>query len=152
MPNKCNGKTKGLASRYAKNSSFDQFYNGFCTCVSKNTVKHTQNATFFKRQHDKTNVFSQSWCENNIKHMLSHYFGANQRIESKNRLKESNERIQSMNRINESKQGIESRNRIKESNQRIESKNPINESTQRIKSTNRINESNQGIESKNRIK
>ena len=64
--------------------------------------------------------FSPLWCENNIKQMLSHYFGANQRIESKNRLKESNQRIQSMNRLKESNQRIESMNRIKESNQRIE--------------------------------
>ena len=111
-------------------------------CEQKHSKTYSK-SNIFKRKHNKTSVFSQLWCENNIKQMLSHYFGANQRIESKNRLKESNQRIQSMNRINESKQGIESRNRIKESNQRIESKNPINESTQRIKSTNRINESNQ---------
>ena len=107
-------------------------------CEQQHSKTYSKNTIFLKRKHNKTNVFSQM-CENNIKQMLSHYFGANQSIESKNRLKESNQRIQSMNRINESKQGIESRN-------------PINESTQRIKSTKRINESNQGIESKNRIK
>ena len=88
-------------------------------CEQKHSKTYSK-SNIFKRKHNKTNVFSPLWCENNIKQMLSHYFGANQRIESKNRLKESNQRIQSMNRINESKQGIESRNRIKESNQRIE--------------------------------
>ena len=96
-------------------------------CEQKHSKTYSK-SNIFKRKQDKTNVFSQLWCENNIKHMLSHYFGANQRTESKNRLKESNQRIQSMNRINESKQGIESRNRINESNQGIESKNRIKES------------------------
>ena len=93
-------------------------------CEQKHSKTYSKSNNF-KRKHDKTNVFSQLWCENNIKQMLSHYFGANQRIESKNRLKESNQRIQSMNRLKESNQRIESMNRIKESNQRIESKNRI---------------------------
>ena len=85
-------------------------------CEQTHSKTHSK-SNICDRKHDKTNVFSPLWCENNIKQLRSHYFGANQRIESKNRLKESNQRIQSMNRINESKQGIESRNRIKESNQ-----------------------------------
>ena len=40
------------------------FYNVFCTCVSKNTVKHTQKATF--------------WSENAIQPMLFHHFRAEQ--------------------------------------------------------------------------
>ena len=118
-------------------------------CEQKHSKTYSK-SNICKRTHDKTTVFSQLWCENNIKQMLSHYFGANQRIESKNRLKESNQRIRSMNRINESKQGIESRNRIKvrikESNQRIQSMNRLKESNQRIESMNRIKESNQRIE------
>ena len=110
-------------------------------CEQKHSKTYSK-SNIFKRTHNTTIVFSPLWCENNIKQMLSHYFGANQRIESKNRLNESNQRIRSMNRINESKQGIESRNRIKESTQRIESKNPINESNQGIESKNRIKESN----------
>ena len=85
-------------------------------CEQKHSKTYSKN-NMFKRKHTKTHGFSQLWCENNIKQMLSHYFGANQSIESKNRLKESNQRIQSINRINESEQGIESKNRIKESNQ-----------------------------------
>ena len=93
-------------------------------CEQKHSKTHSK-SNICNRKLDKTIVFSPSWCENNIKQMLSHYFGANQRIESKNRLKESNQRIQSMNRLKESNQRIESMNRIKESNQRIESKNRI---------------------------
>ena len=114
-------------------------------CEETHSKTHSK-SNIFKRKHNKTNAFSPLWCENIIKHMLSHYFGANQRIEAKNRLKESNQRIQSMNRINESKQGIESRNRIKEPNQRIQSMNRLKESNQRIESMNRIKESNPRIE------
>ena len=71
-------------------------------------------SNIFKRTHNKTDVFSQLWCENNIKQKLSHYFGANQRTESKNPINESTQRIKSTNRINESNQGIESKNRIRD--------------------------------------
>ena len=47
-----------------KNSSFDYIYKVFCTCASKNTVKHTQKATF--------------WSENVIQPMLLHHFRAEQ--------------------------------------------------------------------------
>ena len=99
-------------------------------CEQKHS-KTCSKSNICNRKHIKTNVFSPLWCEN-IKQMLSHYFGANQRIESKNRLKESNQIIQSMNRINESKQRIESRNRIKEPNQRIESMNRIKETDRHL--------------------
>ena len=84
-------------------------------CEQKHSKTYST-SNMCNRKRNKTNVFSPLWCENNIQQMLSHYFGANQSIESKNRLKESNQRIQSTNRINESNQGIESKNRIKESN------------------------------------
>ena len=72
-------------------------------CEQQHSKTHSK-SSICNRTRKKTNVFSPLWCENNIKQMLSHYFGANQRIESKNRLKESNQIIQSINRIKESNQ------------------------------------------------
>ena len=71
----------------------------------------------------KTLVLDTFAGETSIKPMVFHFLGWNQRIESKNRIKESNQGIESKNRIKESNQRSESNNRIKESNQRIESMN-----------------------------
>ena len=52
----CNGKYNGLASWDAQKRFLGVFYKVFCTCVSENTVKHTQRATFWSENAIKLNT------------------------------------------------------------------------------------------------
>ena len=56
LKNNCNGKYNGLASWDAQKRFLAMFYKVFCTCVSENTVKHTQRATFGSENAIKLNT------------------------------------------------------------------------------------------------